>query len=290
MDTLAILLRFGTYILLSLIAGVPLFLWLSLGPVRGRTAFMRVRIAHALLLVLGAALGVAALLAATASMAGKTLLPVDWDMVALILSATASGKAILARTVLLLAILPLTMTASLRATALISTLAAATLAWSGHAAASEGMAGWLHVLADIVHILAAALWIGGMACVLLSLRQAQGGTTLPMLRAFALIGSVTVGLLVATGIINSVMIVGIDALPSSLGTLYGRLLAIKVAAFLAMLLLAANNRFRLAPAFERNAIATRPALRRAIAVEILLAALILALVAWLGTIDPAGAA
>ncbi|HEX7852256.1 MAG TPA: copper homeostasis membrane protein CopD [Sphingobium sp.] len=290
MDTLAIVLRFGSYAVLSLIAGVPLFLWLALGRDRGRLVFRQIRAAYALLLILGAALALFGLLAATAAMTGTALFPVEWDMVALVLSATASGKAIVARATLLIVLLPLAMRASLRPAALIAALATATLAWSGHAAAGEGMAGGLHLLADMLHILAAALWIGGMACLLLSLHRAQGGATLPMLHAFALIGSVTVGLLIATGILNGVMIIGLDALPAALGTIYGRLLAIKVGAFLVMLLLAANNRFRLTPAFERHAITARPALRRAIGVEIALAFLILLLVGWLGMIDPMAAA
>lgn len=290
MDTLAIILRFGTYIALSLIAGAPLFLWLSLGAVRGRQAFMALRAGYVALLLAGIALALLGLLAATATMAGTPLLPVDWDMVTLILSATASGKAIVARAMLLALLLPLAIAATLRPVALLSALATATLCWSGHAAAGEGMAGWCHFLADIVHILAAALWIGGMACLLLSLRRGQSGATLQMLRAFALIGSVTVALLIATGIINSAMIIGLPALPGALGATYGRLLALKVAAFLVMLLLAANNRFNLTPAYERSAHAARPALVRAISVEILLAFAILLLVGWLGMIDPMAAA
>jgi putative copper resistance protein D len=122
------------------------------------------------------------------------------------------------------------------------------------------------------------------------LKQPQSSPTLSMLRAFALIGSIIVALLIATGVLNTAMILGLDALRAASGTTYGQLLAVKVAAFLLMLTLAANNRFRLTPAFARNPVAARPALRRAIGIEIGLASLILLLVAWLGMIDPAGAA
>jgi putative copper export protein len=36
---------------------------------------------------------------------------------------------------------------------------------------AKGTTGWLHLAADILHILTAALWIDGMACLLLSLRR-----------------------------------------------------------------------------------------------------------------------
>jgi putative copper resistance protein D len=223
-------------------------------------------------------------------MAGAPVFPVDWDMVRLVLSATASGKAMLARAALLLAMLPLLWLIALRPMALLAAVAAVTLAWSGHAAAGEGTSGWIHLAADMVHILAAALWIGGMACLLASLKQPQSSPTLSMLRAFALIGSIIVALLIATGVLNTAMILGLDGFPAASGTTYGQLLVVKVAAFLLMLALAANNRFRLTPAFERDPVAARPALRRAIGIEIGLAAVILLLVAWLGMIDPAGAA
>jgi putative copper resistance protein D len=290
MDMLAVAVRFGSYAALSLIAGLPLFLWLSLGAVQGDAVFRRWRGPYGLLLIIGAGISLLGLLCATAAMAGTPVLPVDWDMVRLVLAATASGKAMLARAALLLAMLPLLWLIALRPMALLAAVAAVTLAWSGHAAAGEGTLGGIHLAADMVHILAAALWIGGMACLLTSLGQPRNGPTLSMLRAFALIGSVIVVLLIATGVLNTAMILGLDGFQAALGTTYGQLLAVKVAAFLLMLALAANNRFRLTPAFERDPLAARTALRRAIGIEIGLAAVILLLVAWLGMIDPAGAA
>jgi putative copper resistance protein D len=290
MDMLAVAVRFGTYAALSLIAGLPLFFWLSLGAVQGGALFRRWRGPYVVLLILGAGISLLGLLCATAAMAGAPVFPVDWDMVRLVLSATASGKAMLARAALLLAMLPLLWLIALRPMALLAAVAAVTLAWSGHAAAGEGALGWIHLAADMVHILAAALWIGGMACLLASLRQPRSGLTLSMLGAFALIGSIIVALLIATGVLNTAMILGLDGFLAASGTTYGQLLAVKVTAFLLMLALAANNRFRLTPAFERDPVAARPALRRAIGIEIGLASLILILVAWLGMIDPAGPA
>lgn len=290
MDTLAITLRFGNYAILALIAGVPLFLWLALGRARGAQMFARLRGPYAILLIVGAALALLGLLAATATMAGTPLLPVDWTMVTLVLSATAAGKAIVLRAVLLILLLPLALATMFRTTAGIAATAAMTLAWSGHAAASEGIMGALHMASDFVHILAAALWIGGMGCLLLALVRPGKGTTLPMLHSFAVIGSIIVALLILTGLFNSLMILGINALPQALQTTYGKLLALKLVAFLAMLCLAANNRFRLTPAYEigkENAGAT---MLRSIGIEILLGFFILALVSWLGIIDPMAAA
>jgi putative copper resistance protein D len=62
-----------------------------------------------------------------------------------------------------------------------------------------------------------------------------------------------------------------------------------------MLALASLNRFRLTPAFERSIAVTDHrgalgALRRSLAVEASCAVTILALVAWLGTLEPPASA
>ncbi len=290
MDWLAVALRFGTYADLSLIAGVPLFLRLSLGSARGATVFAGWRGPFLLLLIAGLLLSLFGLLSATAMMAGTDLFPVNKEMVGMIVSATAAGKAIIVRAVLaaVLIVLLFSRRAPLLLTILLGSAMAATLIWSGHAAASEGMAGWLHLAGDALHILAAALWIGGMACLLTTLRPASAHLAQPMLHAFAWIGGMVVAVLIATGLLNMGMTIGFAALGTALGALYGKLLAIKIGLFLLMLALAANNRFRLTPAFERDRDRTLPALRHAIAVEIGIATLILALVAALGMIAPLG--
>jgi putative copper resistance protein D len=68
-----------------------------------------------------------------------------------------------------------------------------------------------------------------------------------------------------------------------------------VTLFLVMLVLAAANRFRLVPALEAAIDAgdnrrARDAMRRSLLLEIGCAVAILALVAWLGTLEPPGTA
>src|SRR5262249_23458118 len=62
---------------------------------------------------------------------------------------------------------------------------------------------------------------------------------------FSTLGLISVGALIATGIINGWILAG--SVPALIGTDYGRLLLAKVALFLAMVPLAALNRLRLAP-------------------------------------------
>ena len=106
---------------------------------------------------------------------------------------------------------------------------------------------------------------------------------------FSPLGILSVGTLVATGVVNTWMLAG--SLPALTGTDYGRLLLVKVALFLVMLAFGAINRLWLAPhlVHAANAAATANALRqieRNSLIEAGLAAVIIAIVALLGTLPP----
>src|SRR3546814_14624105 len=64
------------------------------------------------------------------------------------------------------------------------------------------------------------------------------------LDGFARIGSIVVGLLILSGVVNSWILVGPSRLGSLFTSLYGALLTAKLLLFGAMLILAAANRFR----------------------------------------------
>jgi putative copper resistance protein D len=93
-----------------------------------------------------------------------------------------------------------------------------------------------------------------------------------------------------TGLVNAFYLVG--SVAALLDTDYGRLLAVKVALFVVMVAIAAINRFRLTPELVPDA-TLAPArqvlrrLRRNAVVEIVLGAVIIAIVAKLGVTPPA---
>ena len=182
-----------------------------------------------------------------------------------------------------------------------SMVALVTLAWTGHGSVDEGPLGWLHLGADILHLIASAAWIGALLGLVLLVKRPIARVdsehldlTHRALHGFGIIGTIVVATLVLTGFVNSWMMVGPDNLLSLSETLYGRLLIAKLLLFSAMLALAALNRFRLTPAFEQS-IANADhrgalmALRRSLAVETICVVVILGLVAWLGTLAPPGA-
>jgi len=97
-------------------------------------------------------------------------------------------------------------------------------------------------------------------------------------------GYVAVALIALTGAINTLFLVG--GLDAMFGTPYGRLLAFKILLFLAMVVVALINRFRLAPRISREVGALR-ALGRTVALEQSLGLAAIAIVSVLGTWPPA---
>jgi copper resistance protein D len=171
------------------------------------------------------------------------------------------------------------------------------LAWTGHAGSTPGEMGILHLTADTLHLLAAAIWIGGLVSLVLLLsvsRHDQTPAGISFARdatqRFSVMGIAVVVVVFATGIINAWILVG--SWHALIVTGYGRLLMLKVVLFALMLLLAAANRFWLTPRLASPA-ASEPRyavvhrLARNSMIEIALALLIFAIVGMLGTLHPA---
>jgi len=172
----------------------------------------------------------------------------------------------------------------------------ASFAWMGHGAATEGNLGVLHLIGDIAHILAAAGWIGALVvfCMLLTPRvlpptdQAALRTSLAQ---FSIAGTLFVSIIIGSGLINSAFLVGWNP-AQTLSTRYGQVLIAKLLLFALMLGLAAANRFRHTPALTQALMhGADPAialshLRQSLAAETISAAGVLALVSWLGMLEP----
>jgi copper resistance protein D len=167
----------------------------------------------------------------------------------------------------------------------------ASLAWVGHATMGEGAALVGHELNQTGHLLAAGLWLGGLvplAWIIRQTRRQPGNFAISLacdaLRNFSYMGYVAVALIALTGAINTSLLVG--SLDAMFDTPYGRLLAIKILLFLAMVVVALINRLRLAPRISDDSGAIR-ALGRTVALEQSLGLAVLAIVSVLGTWPPA---
>jgi putative copper resistance protein D len=169
------------------------------------------------------------------------------------------------------------------------------LAWAGHAIGAQGLEGIVHPAADALHLIAAAAWVGSLVplALLLSMTGKNEGLLAVARTAtlrFSTLGIASVGTLLLTGMVNTWYLVGsVSALTESN---YGRLLLIKLALFLTMVGIAAFNWSQLTPGLVRNADLgaaqkARRALCRNAAIEASFGAVIIGIVAVLGTLPPA---
>lgn len=114
--------------------------------------------------------------------------------------------------------------------------------------------GPLAVLADWVHLMAAALWVGGLLTLVLVLATADRLLRADLASAFAPrfsnLAALSVGLLTVTG--GYAAWLHIPALRAFVATLYGEALLAKLLLFLPLVGLGAANRFLLRPRVERG--------------------------------------
>jgi putative copper resistance protein D len=248
-------------------------------------------------MVLAAALvalisAIALVLCQTAAMAGSPAAAVDFAAVTTVLLETSFGRVwcwhLLLAAILVLACLgrhprrPVVL--------LLSLGLLASLGWVGHAAMDAGLAGIAHEINQSMHLLAAGLWLGGLAPLAWVLRQVRRqpgdfeiSVTRDALRNFSHMGYAAVALIALTGAINTSFLVG--SLAAMFHTSYGRLLAFKILFFVAMMIVALINRLCLAPRISKDSGALR-ALGRTVALEQGLGLAVLGIVSVLGTWPP----
>lgn len=173
-----------------------------------------------------------------------------------------------------------------RGACLAALAAVAAEAWHGHAAASSRTSAGLALL-DVLHLLAAAGWIGGLPPLLLIVWRASPRAGLRAARAFSRPGRWFVVVLSGAGLLQARVLVG--RLAQLTGSVYGRVVLAKLALFATLLALALLNRYRFAPALrEASAPAARRRLGRSILVQSAAGLLAVAAAATLsGLIPPA---
>jgi copper transport protein len=168
---------------------------------------------------------------------------------------------------------------------------------AGHSG-TESPRGLLTV-ADTLHVLSMSVWLGGLALLLvavpIAMRALHRRERIPLLAAaagrFSRLAMVAVGLLLLSGIVQSVALVG--ALDAFVETAYGRLVLAKIALFMGLVSLGAYNQRRLLPGLRRVADGDEEAeraaalLRRSVACEISLALVVLGLASVLVVTEPA---
>ncbi|MBB6253763.1 CopD family protein [Nitrospirillum iridis] len=195
--------------------------------------------------------------------------------------ATRYGHVLVPRLALLAGAVAFSGRLPIRALAAVLGLSLALHAGVGHVAVSFDAASLPGLVAEVLHLLAAGAWLGGMVGLLLATRHPTLAATLAV--RFSPLGVTCVTLLAATALLNGVGLIG--SLAGLLGTTYGHLAIAKAVLFALMLACAALNRWRVAPGLARGAVSLG-ALRFSVLVELTLGAMVVALAAWLASIVP----
>jgi putative copper export protein/mono/diheme cytochrome c family protein len=158
---------------------------------------------------------------------------------------------------------------------------------AGHSHAASMYGGFsLLLLSDVVHLLAAGAWLGGLLPLLLLVRDAPPKAAAVAARWFSPMGKLCIGALALTAAYQGWVMVA--SIPGLVGTAYGWMALVKLAIFAILTALAAFNRYRLAPALLRgDPAAARRVLIRSLAVQTGFGLAIVTAAAVLSSLPPA---
>ncbi len=161
-----------------------------------------------------------------------------------VLADTRFGQLVLLQLALAAATGILLAAGRVRLAAVAASADAAAQAGHGHAMAMHGGLSLLFGL-DVLHLLAAAAWLGGLVPLLLVVHLGPAAAGAAAARRFTPLGKWSVGLLAGSALVQGWVLVGSVA---ALRTMpYGVVVLVKTALFGVLLGLALLNRYRLAP-------------------------------------------
>lgn len=161
---------------------------------------------------------------------------------------------------------------------------------TSHNAATPADIRWFAIATDLVHIVSATIWVGGIAYLAVASTQAirsndpqSRAMLLRLASRFAPVAIFATTILVASGIVSSLMQVTI---PEAMNTPYGRVLGAKILLLAILIALAVKNNRSVAKQSRNDAIDAK-SLSRYIAVELGVAFAVLLATAGLASIEPA---
>jgi putative copper resistance protein D len=169
-----------------------------------------------------------------------------------------------------------------RAAAVIAAVAIASQAGHDHAWAMAGGISLL-LVSNIVHLLAAGAWLGGLVPLLIVVAAAPPEAAALASHRFSILGTVCVLLIAGTALFQAGTMAG--SWSGLVGTAYGWVLCAKLALFLVLVGMAVRNRFRLTPALGHSGASTA-SLVRSIGIETVCGLLIVLAAALLTSLQP----
>lgn len=157
----------------------------------------------------------------------------------------------------------------------------------------------LPLVVDLIHLLGAVIWIGGLVQLIATLPALLGAlppsakmrTLSAVISCFSLVAFLTVGVIIVSGVYS--MIVQVGSLEAFFATLYGETLMVKFALIVPLLALGALNLIVNRHAYARAAERAIPFIHRIdviVALEIVFAAAVLLAVGFLTSVAPSKSA
>ena len=282
------LLRYGSYLAIMAVVGILLtsaYVWSG----AGTHPMLRRILSHGL--VATAILGFFQLLVVASDISGTT----PWSSLASIEAAitTDAGMAFMLRIALALAMWIVLFQCRIvhpevywTAVSIPGLGLLATWAFAGHSRSMRWPA--LGVATDVAHHAAAAAWIAGLAIVgWIVIPKTTPDVLVPAVRSFSRVAAVSVGVLVTTGLVQSVRLVGSPT--DLLDAHHGRYLAVKVLVLAGLLVLANANRRRVETRLDDTSTLDRHvgALRQAVVAEFAIGLVIVGITAAMVVSPPA---
>jgi putative copper export protein/mono/diheme cytochrome c family protein len=190
-------------------------------------------------------IGIAWLVLESAVIAGVGGVWMTLHAVPVVASRTQFGQWLLLRGILLLVVLAFLRPwrAGIAAAAVVAALALAVQPMLGHAGALGGSVGTTLIISEILHLLAAGAWLGGLLPLLITIGTLPHNAAARACRDFTPVGLSAVLLLAGTATVQVAQFMG--GVPGLVGTGYGRIALVKLVLFIALLGLAALNRLAL---------------------------------------------
>jgi putative copper resistance protein D len=274
-----------------MLVGAGVFVW-KLAPAElARLLLPQVRLLVAIAISISGISAIAWLAMEAAELGDGWLDAFNWDVISGILGDTEFGRVWRWRLGLAAALLiALVLDRHDRWTFVVpvSALLLASLGLIGHSNLHAGASGWLHKANHCLHLLAAGLWLGGIAPLIFGLMR-SGDPAIRSeigvsLRRFSDYGQLVVGFVLLTGIVNTALTLRTAPLP--LASPYQSLLDAKIFIVAAMVAIAIYNRHRLAPTIHSDSGAALKMLIVNSICELVLGICVLAVVSVLGIMAP----
>jgi putative copper resistance protein D len=172
--------------------------------------------------------------------------------------------------------------------AILSAMLLASLSFAGHANMDDGVRGQLHLLNDVLHLLAAGAWLGSLvvlpACLQRLRDPALFSEARTALRRFSSAGHLAVALVIVTGVCNTVLILG--HWPTNFASTYQLLLGIKIALVAIITALALINRYVFVPRMRSHREQAIKLIRKSTFAELAAGIVVVGLVSVFGLLDP----